>query len=77
MKPKTGQRWHADLRGEDGNAFVIMGVVGKIIEKTLGREEKKRYHERAMAGDYENLLAVTREYVEIADHPTGYYEPIE
>ena len=76
MKPKTGMRWHADLKGEDGNAFVILGVVGKIIKKTLGEEEAKEFRRRATSGDYENLLAVTREYVEIADHPTGSFEPI-
>ena len=78
--PKTGIRWHADLGGEDGNAFVIMGVVRKAIKATFGedwKEEASRYAERARSGDYENLLVVTREYIEIADHRTGSMEYID
>jgi len=73
MSTKTGYRWHADLQGEDGNAFVVMGVARKIIRKVLGDEEASKYAERARSGDYENLLAVTREYIEIVDHGTGYF----
>ena len=73
MATKTGYRWHADLQGEDGNAFVVMGVARKIIRKTLGDEEASKYAERARSGDYANLLAVTREYIEIVDHGTGYF----
>lgn len=73
MATKTGYRWHADLQGEDGNAFVVMGVARKIIRKVLGDEEASKYAERARSGDYANLLAVTREYIEIVDHGTGYF----
>lgn len=70
--PKTGMRWLVDLKGEDGNAFVIMGVVRKAILKTLGKEEADLYGQRARSGDYLNLLATSREYVDIQHVPTGF-----
>lgn len=70
-KTKTGMVWEADLAGEDGNAWVIMGVTSRIIKQTLGKDEVSKYTKRAMSGDYENLLAVTREYVTIKQ--TGYW----
>ena len=75
--PKTGMRWLAHLDGEDGNAWVIMGVVRKAIIKTLGREEAERYGKRARAGDYANLLRVSREYVDIQDVKVGFLFDID
>lgn len=66
-KPLTNRIWNADLRGEDGNAFVILATVSRIIKETLGADQAAEYKRRAMSGDYENLLAVTREYVAIRD----------
>lgn len=74
-KTKTGLTWHADLRGEDGNAWVIMGVTRNAIKQTMGenwKEEARKYGERARSGDYENLLKVTREYITIEDYPSGF-----
>lgn len=76
-RPKTDQRWYADLRGEDGNAYVILGTVSRIIRETLGKDEAAEYRERATSGDYDNLLAVSREYVDIVERRSGYYEPID
>lgn len=76
-KPLTGIRWYADLRGEDGNAWVVMGVCRKAILQTLGKEEARQYGERARSGDYDNLLAVTREYIEIVDKSSGRMEWID
>lgn len=75
MSTKTGITWHADLSGEDGNAFVIMGVTHNAIKAAFGadwRAEAEEYSKRARSGDYENLLAVTREYITIVDHKTGF-----
>lgn len=73
----TGLRWHADLAGEDGNAWVILGVTSKAIRQKHGRAEADEYYRRATSGDYENLIRVTLEYIEIEDKRTGYLEEIE
>ena len=54
------------LVGEDGNAFVIMGKVCKAL-KRAGFPQKviNEYQEKAMSGNYDNLLRVTMEYVEV------------
>jgi hypothetical protein len=49
------------LLGEDGNAFAIMGAVGKAL-RSAGVDPKP-YQAEAMAGDYDNLLRVTQEWV--------------
>ncbi len=70
MAPLTGKGLTLDLAGEDGNAWVIMAQVGRIIEQVLGSEDKAEYMKRAMSGNYENLLAVSNEYVTIIDAPS-------
>lgn len=70
IRARTGKALVLDLKGEDGNAYVILGMVRRIIIRTMGKEEASRYAERARAGNYEDLLAVSREYVEIIDMPT-------
>lgn len=65
--PRTGRFWFIDLRGQDGNAFVILGTVAAIVRGTLGKDEERRYLEAAKAGDYQHLLDVTMEYVELRE----------
>ena len=65
---------------EDGNAWVIMGVVRKAIQQTFGegwKDEADRAGKRMRSGDYAHLLEVAREYIDIADHTTGRLEFIE
>jgi hypothetical protein len=69
VPPRTGKAWAADLAGEDGNAFVILANVGRIIRDTLGKEVETEYLTRARSGNYENLLAVTNEYVTLISSP--------
>ena len=45
-----------DLTGPDGNAFVLIGIAGKLA-KQLGMDKNKIQTEM-MSGDYENLLGV-------------------
>lgn len=52
-----------ELIGQDGNAFMILGRVGPAIRKAHGKEAEQAYMDEAMAGDYENLLAVTMQTV--------------
>lgn len=53
------------LLGNDGNAFYILGVVRRALEKAGYGDLAKQYMKEATAGDYNNLLAVTQEYVEV------------
>ena len=55
-----------ELTGTDGNAFFILGRVKKALLKAgADKEYASKYMEEAMAGDYDNLLAVTMDYVEV------------
>jgi hypothetical protein len=45
-----------DLTGPDGNAFVLIGLAGRLC-KQLGLDKGKIQTEM-MSGDYENLLKI-------------------
>ena len=46
-----------DLVGIDGNAFSVMGyVVSAMRECKFSKEDIDAYRQRAMSGDYNNLL---------------------
>jgi len=53
------------LIGEDGNAFAIMAKVIKALRDNNLSDKIDRYKKRALSGDYDNLLQVTSEYVDI------------
>ncbi|MCK5344476.1 MAG: hypothetical protein KAR20_13775 [Candidatus Heimdallarchaeota archaeon] len=55
------------LSGTDGNAFAILGKVSAALRRA-GADKKyiDLYHEKAMSGDYDNLLVVTTEYVNVS-----------
>ena len=53
------------LLGNDGNAFYILGTVRKALEKAGYKDLAKQYMKEATTGDYDHLLAVTQEYVEV------------
>ena len=55
-----------ELVGQDGNAFAIMGAVSNALRKAGADSEYiKQYTDAATSGDYDNLLQVTMEYVDI------------
>lgn len=55
------------LTGEDGNAFMIMGLVQKALRRAgVSADDIKAYQDSAMSGDYDNLLRVTMETVEVS-----------
>lgn len=54
------------LVGEDGNAFAILGKVQRALKDAGLKEQAKEYVERATAGDYNELLQVTMEYVDVS-----------
>lgn len=54
------------LLGHDGNAFAILGKVSKALERAgVSREEIEEYKLEATSGDYDNLLQVTMEWVNV------------
>jgi len=54
------------LVGEDGNASVILGkTVSAITRAGADKEYIEKYKKEAMSGDYDNLLFVTSQYVNI------------
>jgi hypothetical protein len=53
--------------GEDGNAFIILGAATKAMRRAgWSAEEIEEYRNKAMNGDYGNLLNVTGDYCEIS-----------
>ena len=54
------------LVGQDGNAFAIMGAVTKAVRQNgYTPDDIDEYKKEAMSGDYDNLLRVTMEWVEV------------
>ena len=55
------------LSGHDGNAFAVMGSVMSALKKAGATpEELKQYQEESMSGDYDNLLRVASQWVNVA-----------
>ena len=56
------------LAGEHGNAFFIMGMTKRELRKAgYTKEQLDEYQNEATSSDYDNLLAVTRRYLDEAD----------
>lgn len=53
------------LTGEDGSAFGILGRVARALRRAGHGELVPIYFAEATAGDYDNLLAVTCQYVHV------------
>jgi len=54
------------LIGENGSAFAILGKVTHVLQDAgADKEYIESYYNKATAGDYGNLLQVTREFVDI------------
>jgi len=50
----------------DGNAFSIMGAVTKAMRRAgVSKEEQDEYFKQATAGDYNQLLVTTMEWVKV------------
>jgi hypothetical protein len=55
------------LSGNDGNAFAIMAAVGRALRKAGATDaEISMYQQQSMSGDYDNLLRVASDWVEVA-----------
>lgn len=50
----------------NGNAYVIMGRVASALQRAGQGDKIDAYYAEATAGDYDNLLRVTMEYVDVS-----------
>lgn len=64
-KPLTDEEVVVVLSGPSGNAYAVMGAVLAALKRTGNGHLKDEYLRRAQSGDYENLLAVSGEYVRL------------
>lgn len=55
------------LEGVNGNAYVIMGYTATALRETGHQDKIQCMYDRAMAGDYDNLLWVCQKYLDIAN----------
>jgi hypothetical protein len=59
-------KYQVQVKLSDGNAYAIMGAVQKALKKAgASKEELDRYFTDSTAGDYNNLLRVAMEWVEV------------
>ena len=56
-----------NLVGVDGNAFSIMGYTSRALKNEGLRDLVSEMQEKAMSGDYYNLIAVCDEYIDLAN----------
>lgn len=55
------------LTGQDGNAFMVMGLAHRAARRAGKSDEWiAAYDKDAMSGDYDNLLAVTMTYFDVS-----------
>ena len=55
------------LVGVDGNAFSVMGYTSNALKREGLGNLTEEMREKAMSGDYNNLLCVCMDYVEKAN----------
>jgi len=53
------------LVGQDGNAFAVLGAVSKALRRGGHSDLVDAYMSEAMSGDYDHLLQVSMEYVNV------------
>jgi hypothetical protein len=54
-----------NLRGPEGNAWAIMGVVRRALRDAGLGDEVEAYMTEAQSGSYDNLLSVTGHWVTV------------
>lgn len=54
-----------ELSGPSGNAYYILGATMELLRVEGREEDATRYHAEATSGNYEHLLEVTRQYVNL------------
>ena len=56
-----------NLVGQDGSAFNLMGYTARALKAEGLGDQVKEMQQRAMSGDYYNLIAVCDEYINKAN----------
>ena len=64
-EPVTDETVIVEMRGPSGNAYCVLGAVAKALRSTGRGDLVEEYLRKATSGDYENLLKVSGEYVNI------------
>jgi hypothetical protein len=58
---------HVQLTGQDGNAFMILGLTQKALRRAnVPAEEIDAYMAEAQSGDYDHLLQTTMRTVNVS-----------
>lgn len=53
------------LSGQDGNAFMVLGLVVKALKRAGHGDAVAAFTDEAMAGDYDHLLRTAMRYVDV------------
>ena len=53
------------LSGPDGNAFVILGRVSRLLRDAGHGDEVEAFRNEATSGDYENLKACVERWISV------------
>jgi len=56
-----------DLVGVDGNAFAVMGYTARALKNEGLYDKVAEMRDKAMSGDYSNLICVCMDYVDMAN----------
>lgn len=65
QQPMTDETVAIELRGPTGNAMYVIGAVRRALRKAGLASEIESYTALATAGSYEQLLALSRRYVNL------------
>lgn len=62
-----------DLKGPEGNAFVLLGKADSALKNAgVSQEDRTHFHNQATSGDYDNLLETIMEWFTVVAPRTEY-----
>lgn len=62
-----------DLKGPEGNAFVLLGKADSALKSAgVSQEDRTHFHNQATSGDYDNLLETIMEWFTVVAPRTEY-----
>jgi hypothetical protein len=57
---------HVQFTGQDGNAFMIIGLVQRALRDAgVSEKEISQFHAEATSGDYDHVLLTCMRWVEV------------
>ena len=61
-------KYNVSVRPTDGNAYSILNAVTKAMQQEgATKEERDEYFKRATEDDYDHLISVSQEYVNLKE----------